>query len=321
MRKNNLATNLQYCNLRITIRFLMSGLLPEYKGSMLRGAFGNAFKKAICMHPGSFCDKCVSRNKCGYIFVFETPVSEKALAITGSNNAPHPFVITPIDNRRRKVDEEDRLAIDLTLFGEKTIVLLPYIIRAFETASVKGYTSKEVKSVVESVVSISDGKRLYTAETGFSLMPTPERFSLKEKFPKNNNIVMTFLTPVRIQKNGKIQSHFDFYTVMSTLLRRYSSILFYHCGLELPIDAKAYLKNTEKAKVVDCSLRRYEWTRMSNRQGSVIDMDGMVGSITFSGVSSEYMELLKLGEIMHIGKGTAFGLGSYRVDINEQEDK
>jgi CRISPR/Cas system endoribonuclease Cas6 (RAMP superfamily) len=43
-------------------------------------------------------------------------------------------------------------------------------------------------------------------------------------------------------------------------------------------------------------------------------MGGFVGDITFEGDIGLFMPLIKAGEILHVGKGTGFGLGMYRID-------
>lgn len=42
-------------------------------------------------------------------------------------------------------------------------------------------------------------------------------------------------------------------------------------------------------------------------------MGGFVGEIIFEGEIEPFMPLLKAGEILHVGKGTSFGLGKYRI--------
>ncbi len=42
-------------------------------------------------------------------------------------------------------------------------------------------------------------------------------------------------------------------------------------------------------------------------------MGGFIGDITFEGNSEPFMPLIKAGEVLHVGKGTGFGLGKYEV--------
>ena len=40
---------------------------------------------------------------------------------------------------------------------------------------------------------------------------------------------------------------------------------------------------------------------------------GVIGTVSYEGDISEFMSLLKLGEYVHVGKGTSFGLGKYEI--------
>jgi CRISPR/Cas system endoribonuclease Cas6 (RAMP superfamily) len=42
-------------------------------------------------------------------------------------------------------------------------------------------------------------------------------------------------------------------------------------------------------------------------------MGGFTGSITFGGDFGSFMQFLLLGEQVHVGKGTSFGLGKYEI--------
>ena len=50
-----------------------------------------------------------------------------------------------------------------------------------------------------------------------------------------------------------------------------------------------------------------------------MNFGGLVGSLEMRGISKKCMDLLKLGEIIGVGKQTVFGLGKIETeDMNEQ---
>ena len=57
--------------------------------------------------------------------------------------------------------------------------------------------------------------------------------------------------------------------------------------------------------------------RYSNRQETAMKMGGFVGSIIFKGELGPFLPFLHLGEHIHIGKGTRFGLGKWRVQESD----
>jgi CRISPR/Cas system endoribonuclease Cas6 (RAMP superfamily) len=48
-------------------------------------------------------------------------------------------------------------------------------------------------------------------------------------------------------------------------------------------------------------------------------MGGLVGRVTYEGDLSDYLPLLALGELVHVGKGTVFGNGQYQIERREKE--
>ena len=62
---------------RFTIKPQHELILPPYKGSTLRGGFGIALKKTVCIEKRNECVQCLHRYRCIYSYVFETPVPQE----------------------------------------------------------------------------------------------------------------------------------------------------------------------------------------------------------------------------------------------------
>ena len=59
----------------------------------------------------------------------------------------------------------------------------------------------------------------------------------------------------------------------------------------------------------------HDWERYLARQDTRMKMGGFVGRVEYQGNLREFFPLLKLGEVVHVGKGTGFGLGRYKVSL------
>jgi CRISPR/Cas system endoribonuclease Cas6 (RAMP superfamily) len=53
--------------------------------------------------------------------------------------------------------------------------------------------------------------------------------------------------------------------------------------------------------------------RWSSRQQKRLDVSGLVGRVTFSGLDNFAWGLLRIGEHLHVGKNTTCGLGKYQI--------
>jgi len=56
-----------------------------------------------------------------------------------------------------------------------------------------------------------------------------------------------------------------------------------------------------------------DWERYSSRQQTRMKFGGWVGEIIYQGDFQRFLPLLRLGEHIHVGKVTTFGLGKYRI--------
>jgi len=101
---------------------------------------------------------------------------------------------------------------------------------------------------------------------------------------------------------------------MRVLLRRLSNLAYFHCGTELNLDFRGLIAAAEQIETVTSDLRWYDWERYSARQDVRMKLGGFVGRVTYRGDLQPFLPLLRLGEVVHIGKGTSFGLGKYVLE-------
>ncbi|TMA55202.1 MAG: CRISPR system precrRNA processing endoribonuclease RAMP protein Cas6, partial [Deltaproteobacteria bacterium] len=70
----------------------------------------------------------------------------------------------------------------------------------------------------------------------------------------------------------------------------------------------------EQIETATSDLRWYDWERYSARQDVRMKLGGFVGRVTYRGDLQPFLPLLRLGEVVHVGKGTSFGLGKYVLE-------
>jgi CRISPR-associated endoribonuclease Cas6 len=124
---------------------------------------------------------------------------------------------------------------------------------------------------------------------------------------------LNFVTPTRLKFDGRLSMSLEFHILIRNLFRRISLLSYFHCGEELNLDFKGMIENSKTIKVQKENLSWFDWERYSNRQETKMKMGGFIGSITFEGDYEKFQPFLLLGEYIHVGKGTSFGLGKYEI--------
>ena len=129
----------------------------------------------------------------------------------------------------------------------------------------------------------------------------------------NNKITISILTPLRLRFDGHITDKLEFHVLIRNLLRRISSLSYFHCGEKLDIDFKGLIEKAGAVKQAASNMRWYDWERYSTRQEEWMSLGGVTGTVAYEGDISDFMPFLRLGEYVHVGKGTSFGLGKYEI--------
>ena len=129
----------------------------------------------------------------------------------------------------------------------------------------------------------------------------------------HNTITISLLTPLRLRFDGHITDKIEFHVLIRNLLRRISSLSYFHCGEKFQVDFKGLIERATLVKQAASDIHWYDWKRYSTRQEEWMSLGGVTGAVSYEGDISDFMLLLRLGEYVHVGKGTSFGLGKYKI--------
>ena len=129
----------------------------------------------------------------------------------------------------------------------------------------------------------------------------------------NNEINISILTPLRLRFDGHITDKIEFHVLIRNLLRRISSLSYFHCGEKFQVDFKGLIENARAINQIKSDTQWFDWKRYSTRQEEWMSLGGVTGTVSYEGDLTEFMPFLKLGEYVHVGKGTSFGLGKYKI--------
>ncbi|HHT9154036.1 MAG TPA: CRISPR system precrRNA processing endoribonuclease RAMP protein Cas6 [Candidatus Hypogeohydataceae bacterium YC40] len=314
--------NFQIARFRLTLKVLEEVNFPPYKGSVFRGGFGYAFKKVACTQKETTCNACLLKSTCVYSYVFETPPPKDSQMLRLYPRVPHPFIIEPPLEERQIYTQGAEIIFHLVLIG-KAIDYLPYFVYAFIELGRMGIGLGRGRYELANVGRGLDIKGqfllIYTNENKTILANPPViKFTLDPVSSESFSEVQTlrFLTPARMRYKGSLTDELPFHVLMRTLLRRVSSLSYFHCGERIYWDFKSLIERAESVETLSSDLRWLDWERYSTRQGQKMKLGGVMGNITYrfsTKMLTGLLPLIKLGQHIHVGKGTSFGLGWYEV--------
>ncbi|MEA3403420.1 MAG: CRISPR system precrRNA processing endoribonuclease RAMP protein Cas6 [Armatimonadota bacterium] len=292
------------------------GQLPAYKGSMLRGATMRGVRELACAFPDLACSQCRLRTSCVYSHIFETPIEVMRQDFDGSH-APHPYVFEPPLDGKQDYIPGDPLDFSLLLVGD-TVQKLPFLVCAVEQFERYGLGGSRLSFRLRSV-SDEQGGSLLESTQGDVLPPRPLDLNSRLKdLLAGDALGMRFVTPLRIQHQGSIARNLDFGLLIRNLLRRISLLASAYGQPAEDYDYGSAIERASRAEVTASDLRWVDLQRYSNRQGRRMDYGGLVGTMIVDDHWREFAELLVLGEAVHVGKNTSFGLGQYQLLTGEE---
>lgn len=295
--------------------------IHPYKGSALRGGFGHTFKRLVCVQPQACHQKCRMGNSCPYGYIFETAPPDDSEVLRNFGAVPRPFIIEPPPDKRMLLIPGERLPFGLTLIGRGDSYL-PYFIAVFRELGNAGLGRKRARFQLEAVDAVSPyertAKAVYRADDALikTVKVTVDSRAIMhraERLPADR-IALDFLSPTKLKHKGQwIRNGPSFQTLIRTLLGRTSSLSYFHCGERLEADFRGLIDRAASVDIVESTTYWESWSRFSGRQKQRIDMGGLMGEVTYAGDLAPYLPLLALGELIHVGKGTVFGNGQYRI--------
>ena len=303
----------------LKLKFLMEAgqetSLPIMKGSMLRGAFGHALRRTVCvMGREQTCETCMLRRQCVYTRIFETFIEgDPPPFLKGLKTSPRPFIIDAYDGKNAfKMGEA--LEFDMTLIGSAAD-LHPYVIFAMARAAERGFTRRRLPFRLIRVDWMNEAWHLLYDGGKQCLCGMAKPTMIPEDGRLESPIHLRFLTPTRLKINNIYTMDFTFRMLVGKMVRRILEIAYFHVlGAEPDWDFHGLLEKADRIKVPKNKLYWDDWERYSSRQKSRMTMGGFIGEMVLEGDLAPFGKLLRTSEVLHVGKGTVFGLGKVRVE-------
>lgn len=291
--------------------------LPDYAGSLLRGAFGAALRRVACMTGLRVCDACPLYRTCPYPAIFETPPRATPLRQEFSR-VPNPYVVEPPPPGRRIVPPGAELAFHMVLIGGETLRQLPLIVHSWQRALAHGLGTTRAQSQLIAVEWCGDdGTREHVLDAATSRVLAHEA-SLDVPAPPSGVAAarLQIHTPLRLQRQGRALGprELDVRTLAHAAVRRATLMLHLHAVNDVHEQAKSVLETVERIQDRREGLVWFDWTRYSSRQKQEMTLGGVTGFWDLRGEVASLWPWLWLAQWLHLGKNATMGLGQVRLE-------
>ena len=253
------------------------------------------------------CTRCELRRQCAYPYLFETS-NERNQAVA------RPFVLEPPLTRKRFFLSGEPLDFGLVLIG-KALSYLPYFVYCFQRIGEEGIGRDRGRFQLHCVSAVdAAGNRVPIYDSASQRLhndfPRLDLSAFKARLLPQ--VTLHFYTPTDIRTEGRRTDRLDFTTLLKAILRRYHSLRYFHGDGQ----KERFEINWEVAaqvEIVHQELEGRQFKRFSNRQKRPVHLSGFTGRITYRGDIGQFYPWLKVGELLHVGKNTVFGMGGYGV--------
>lgn len=289
-------------------RFGSGGILPSFWGPTLRGAFGYQLKKTVCHCRVGDCKACLLNSHCAYGYIFEGLPPEGREFMKLYPTIPQPFVLVLPYRGVSHIQAGQRFEFGVRLFG-KAIEFFPYVAYTFLQIGQQGLGKDKLLFEIEQIYQPLRGVVLYE-KTSPNLTkaqpdPLPQPFRLD-----TNTLSVSLLTPTKLLTNGKVARHIEFKDLVRHALRRVAIFShFYGCSTENDDYKKELMEQADHVQKIADQTEPIEINRFSGRQKRTMTLEGIIGTMRFTGDFSRYGALFATIENIHLGKAASFGFG------------
>jgi hypothetical protein len=304
---------------RVTLRAEGRTIVPPARlPNMLRGTFEMAFRRLVCHDLTLDCRACPLVGCCPYPAVFRPAPPPGSDRLSRAQDLPRPFLFEPPPDRQDTLAPGDELAVGLTLIG-RAATLLPYFVVALRALADRGLGPTRGRLTLACVTAetpagphlvFSEGAPVVSASAGGLRLPHLARAGDDAA----TRIRVRFLTPTTLRRDGRLVERPTFADLACRLRDRVSALAAFFGDGPVDMDFAGVAAAAAEVRTVACRTAWERRTRRSARTGDVHETSGFVGEAVYEGELGRWMPLLRLGEVVHVGKYAVWGNGWMEVE-------
>lgn len=281
------------------------------RGVTLRGALGLLLRRRVCHDLTLDCRACSRRPDCAYPDLFVAMPPPDSQRLRRLTDVPRPFAFDPPDDPRTRFGPDDRLEFGLVLIGRANR-RREELEAAFRDLAHAGLGPRRVPC---DVVAVEPAANDGTPQPDGSPAPRLRAADLlRAGDPARTAVILRFTTPLELRDAGAPVARPDFGALIRRLRDRAAALAAFFGDAPLDLDFRGLGDRADSVRLAADQTRRVHVPRVSGRTGRHHDLGGLVGEARYEGDAiGPLMPLLRLGELIHVGRHAAFGNGQFRV--------
>ena len=305
----------EFYRFRFYFRSAGSLYFPVYKsGNIVRGAFGDIFRKLVCIPSCHDAKTCDIRADCPYARVFE-PQAARGEGPSGLVDWARPFVFRAAHLDGRTILREEAFHFDVHNFDVRDPAL-PYFVLAFAQLAREGLGPGRGRAELTSVdqLDLNEGRVAQVFDGGQFRMrelAAPNVVDLSETPERVGRLRVRFVTPTELKAGHQVADRPEFGILFGRLRDRISNLRTLYGAGPLEIDFRAMGERAAAVRMTGYDLQRTEADRLSSRTGQRHPLGGFVGEAEYEGQLAEFLPYLRLGKWVGVGRQTVWGKGEF----------
>ncbi|MBN2717697.1 MAG: CRISPR system precrRNA processing endoribonuclease RAMP protein Cas6 [Deltaproteobacteria bacterium] len=317
---------LSFTKLRVEISPKTDTQLPRFLGSTLRGSLGWGLKRVTCALKNEACATCILNKRCAYALLFETPPKDSGGALDGQQRIPHPLILELPNDNPGVWKAGTPLVFHLIIIGSAIDHFLHLVAALYELCDGglgKDRVPFELGRIDEVVNANGTVVPLWSGHERKQIN-TPGSRTYSSFVPQTNpanGVTIHFKSVTRLISNGAFEVPIRPVTLVKNILLRSDALQSVYCATPINVNVPEAIALAEQIEVANDAQHASTIRRWSNRQKKHVTLHGAKGKSEWKGEAVRHLwPLLRLGEIIHVGKATIFGLGKYEI-VEKAGDK
>jgi len=250
--------------------------------------------------------------------LLQPPIADDPLLRKQFKKPAPGFVLRPDPARQGVCESKQRIILPVLLLGN-AVGRLQYLLTLFEELGQQGLYHGDGQFRLAAVETEDGGGRRMTLwheaeeKIDLQLQINDLYWWLLRQPLLGTAVEIEFVSPLRLLRHGKPLFQVDFADFFPYLLRRVTSVLACHAGIEPVGDSAGLIELAGRIANLSNRLRWFDWRRLTG-EARQQDLGGLLGTLRIAGPElAEIAWLLQLGQLFQVGKSATYGAGQYHL--------